>query len=216
MARLKIRLFRRRGSRRLVFIVTAAAAIIFVLGHEAPAPQPGEDLAAVAETLHIDAAAPAPLPIRTKAAQCATHGPYPDRACTPGLARTGIERSDICRSGYTKTARNVPVSLKKSVYAEYGLSYPQAPNAYEVDHLVPIELGGSNDIANLFPEAAAPAPGFHEKDLVEDYLGQEMCAGRVDLTVAQSLIATDWVRVYESIGADELAALEKKYKSWAK
>ena len=31
-----------------------------------------------------------------------------------------------------------------------------------------LELGGSNDIKNLWPEAALPTPGFHEKDAVED------------------------------------------------
>jgi len=45
------------------------------------------------------------------------------------------------------------------VYAEYGI-VERSPGEYEVDHDVPLELGGSNDIANLWPEAAAPPPGF--------------------------------------------------------
>src|SRR5437867_11473696 len=40
----------------------------------------------------------------------------------------------------------------------------------EVDHLVSLELGGSNSTANLFPEAASPVPGSHEKDRLENEL----------------------------------------------
>lgn len=37
----------------------------------------------------------------------------------------------------------------------------QKPSGYtlEIDHIVSLELGGSNDIANLYPERASPAPG---------------------------------------------------------
>ena len=52
---------------------------------------------------------------------------------------------------------------KEQVYAEYGI-VSHTTGEYEVDHFVPLELGGSNDISNLFPEAASPKPGFHEKD----------------------------------------------------
>jgi 5-methylcytosine-specific restriction endonuclease McrA len=34
------------------------------------------------------------------------------------------------------------------------LGYPQQHGAFEVDHLIPLELGGDNVIANLWPEAA--------------------------------------------------------------
>jgi quercetin dioxygenase-like cupin family protein len=64
------------------------------------------------------------------------------------------------------------------VYAEYGIA-ERSLGDYEVDHLVPLELGGSNDVANLWPEAAAPPPGFHEKDLVENSLHDRVCAGSI-------------------------------------
>ena len=37
---------------------------------------------------------------------------------------------------------NVPESLKRAVYDEYGIA-SHVPGSYEVDHLVPLELGGS-------------------------------------------------------------------------
>ena len=66
----------------------------------------------------------------------------------------------------------------------------------EVDHLVPLELGGNNDIANLWPEAAYPAPGFHEKDKVENYLHDQVCSGAIPMKEAQIEIATNWLAVY--------------------
>lgn len=37
-----------------------------------------------------------------------------------------------------------------------------------VAHLVPLEPGGSNSIANGFPEAASPRPGFDQMDPLEN------------------------------------------------
>jgi hypothetical protein len=92
----------------------------------------------------------------------------------------------------------VPTSEKDQVYAEYGIA-SHTTGQYEVDHLVSLELGGSNDISNLWPEAASPKPGFHEKDKVENYLHAQVCAGAVSLQQAQVEIATNWLTVYNSM-----------------
>jgi hypothetical protein len=92
----------------------------------------------------------------------------------------------------------VPQSEKKQVFAEYGITKHPA-GAYEVDHLVSLELGGSNEIANLWPEAATPKPGFHEKDRVENYLHTQVCNGSITLKQAQIEIATNWLNVYHSM-----------------
>ncbi len=89
----------------------------------------------------------------------------------------------------------MPESEKNDVYAEYGIS-SHSTGQYEVDHLISLELGGSNDIANLWPEAANPRPGFHEKDQVENYLHDQVCSGKLSLQQAQQEIATDWQSVY--------------------
>jgi hypothetical protein len=60
----------------------------------------------------------------------------------------------------------------------------------ELDHLVPLELGGSNDITNLWPEVGkVPNP----KDKVEDALKRAVCAGQVSLAAAQNAIAANWL-----------------------
>ena len=73
-----------------------------------------------------------------------------------------------------------------------------APKGYgstlEIDHIVSLELGGSNDIANLYPEEAtlpANAPGFHVKDKLENKLHDLVCGGTMTLRSAQRQIATN-------------------------
>lgn len=141
-----------------------------------------------------------PLGDRTKTAGCQVHAALPDPACTPGAAIAGVTAADICHQGYTKRVRDVTVEVKRAVYAEYGMSYPQPSGAYEVDHLVPLEVGGSNDIANLWPQAASPGPGFHQKDGLENYLNRQVCEGKLDLPTAQSEIAHDWLGTWKADG----------------
>jgi hypothetical protein len=67
----------------------------------------------------------------------------------------------------------------------------------ELDHLVPPELGGSNDITNLWPEAGrVPNP----KDKVENALNRAVCAGKVSLAAAQNAIASDWLTARARLG----------------
>ncbi len=120
---------------------------------------------------------------------------YPNRALTPGGVLT-TDSAVVCKYGYAASVRNVPVKEKAAVYEEYGLTYPQAPGGYEVDHFIALELGGSNDLQNLWPEPAEPRPGFHEKDEIENYLHTQVCSGRMSLLNAQHEIVSDWYAVY--------------------
>jgi len=141
--------------------------------------------------------------VRSKTTGCVYvgNGKLPDPACTPGdLMRPLVTKEDICTPGYSSSVRDVPQSVKDEVYAEYGIT-SHAPGQYEVDHFVSLELGGSNDISNLFPEATSPKPGSHEKDKVENYLHDQVCSGAMTLQTAQIAIATNWVDVYDSMPA---------------
>jgi hypothetical protein len=135
---------------------------------------------------------------RTRTSGCVTHDGLPDRACTPGSVFPEVTTDELCKAGYSATVRSVPPEVSRAVYAEYGIA-DHPSGSYEVDHLVPLEIGGSNDIANLWPEAAAPPPGFHQKDQVERYLHDQVCAGHMSLQDAQRMAATDWEAVYEQI-----------------
>ena len=135
---------------------------------------------------------------RTKTSDCVANNALPDSACTPGAIFSDATVAEICKSGYSSQVRNVPESEKNAVYAEYGITHHSA-GEYEVDHLISLELGGSNDIANLWPEPAEPRPGFHEKDKVENYLHQQVCSGSMALKDAQAQIANDWLAVFNSL-----------------
>ena len=139
-----------------------------------------------------------PIGVRTKTSGCQAVNALPDRACSPGAVFAGVGTSQICQSGYASSVRDVPDAEKNQVYAEYGIT-SHFSGQYEVDHLVSLELGGSNDIANLWPEAASPTPGFHEKDKVENYLHDQVCSGKVSLQQAQQEIATNWLAVYQQM-----------------
>jgi hypothetical protein len=139
-----------------------------------------------------------PLGQRTKTSGCVAANALPDPACTPGAVFAGATVNQICTPGYSSTVRNVPLDIKDRVYAEYGIASHE-PGQYEVDHLISLELGGSNSISNLWPEPADPQPGFHEKDRVENYLHDEVCSGRIPLEQAQHDIATNWLAIYHTM-----------------
>ncbi len=139
-----------------------------------------------------------PFGPRTKDSGCAAHDALPDSACTPGAIFPDVTAEQICQRGYSSSVRNVPAEVSREVYREYGITQ-RATVEFEVDHLVPLEAGGSNDIANLWPELAEPQPGFHEKDQVENYLHDQVCAGAMSLLEAQRAIATNWLDVYQHL-----------------
>lgn len=138
---------------------------------------------------------------QTKTTGCVPTGSgnaLPDSACTPGDIFPNVGATQICKSGYASSVRNVPTSEKNQVYAEYGIT-SRYSGQYEVDHLVSLELGGSNDISNLWPETANPTPGFHQKDQVENYLHDQVCSGAMTLAEAQYQIATNWLQAYHQM-----------------
>ena len=116
---------------------------------------------------------------------------YPNPSLTPGAVLT-TDASTICTPGYASSVRDVSTATKKQVYAEYGVSYPQPPGAYEVDHFIPLEIGGSNDITNLWLEPATPTPGFHQKDQFENFEHGQVCNGTISAAEAQSRMVSDW------------------------
>ncbi len=150
-----------------------------------------------AETVNAPAQAPS-IGERTKTSGCVSQNALSDPQCTPGAIFADATVQQICTPGYSKSVRDVPTSVKDQVYAEYGIP-SHKPGEYEVDHLISLELGGSNDSANLWPEPAEPRPGFHEKDKVENYLHDQVCNGAVSLHDAQVKIATDWLSVYQGM-----------------
>ncbi len=139
------------------------------------------------------------LLVACAAAQTASYGHHgmallPSAAHTPGAVRT-TDAKAVCSLPSTKDVRHVTPAQKRQVYALYGVS-PRPGVCCEVDHLISLELGGSNDTANLWPEPYSPRPGAHEKDVLENWLHRQVCSGRMPLAQAQQQIAGDWYAAY--------------------
>jgi hypothetical protein len=135
----------------------------------------------------------------------ASVGAYTDSASPPLLPSSTLTPGDIlttdakvvCTPGYTKTVRDVPQSVKTLVYRAYGIT-SHKPGEYEIDHLVSLELGGSNSIRNLWPQSYVTEPlNAHVKDKLENVLHELVCSGKLSLEGAQQAIATNWIQAYE-------------------
>lgn len=122
---------------------------------------------------------------------------YPNPALTPGDLLPGVTGAQTCVSGYAKGVRNVTAEEKAAVYQRYGI--PNVSGQHEVDHFIPLTLGGSNALTNLWPQPYEPAPAAHEKDQVELYLHEQVCGGMMSLAEAQNAIRSDWYAVYMRI-----------------
>jgi hypothetical protein len=120
-----------------------------------------------------------------------------DLKATPGAVGTMTAKQLCAKDFRTGTVRSVTEAAKRAACAEYGLAKMDCVGSkVEIDHLISLELGGTNDLKNLWPEPYAPKPGAREKDQVEDALHRQVCAGAVPLAAAQHEISTDWYAVY--------------------
>lgn len=133
---------------------------------------------------------------RTREQGCQLNGSLPDPACTPGSV---VDQDDaqVCKAGYGGEPA-VSREQENAVYAAYNITDP-AEGAFKLDHLVPLALGGSSDLSNLWPSPANPRPGYAEKDQVETYLREQVCSGKIPLEDAQRRIARDWVEVWNEM-----------------
>lgn len=132
----------------------------------------------------------------------------PDPTCTPGSINPAVTQanigSTICVKGWTATVRPPATNtgkVKNTAMRAYGED-PATRSTTELDHLVPLELGASDDVTNLWPEPSdLPGQGFRNtKDNVEWALNRAVCSGRVTLSAAQVAIATDWTTAESVLG----------------
>lgn len=114
---------------------------------------------------------------------------------TPGVVRM-TDKAAIC-SQRTPALRHVSPADHRKVFALYKIGCGiTCGKLYEVDHLISLEIGGSNDIQNLWPEPYLPIPGAHQKDILENKLHKMICSGQILPQQAQSEISHDWYQAY--------------------
>ena len=130
---------------------------------------------------------------------------YPDSKMTPGAPDPSVTQDNIdeniCNKGWTtsevRPATSVTGKIKTQTMEAYG--FTDAPNHYELDHLISLQDGGCPDcVENLWPEAYGDTshpmtqseraawnrenpdssevlPGSLEKDEVENHIHDEIC-----------------------------------------
>lgn len=136
---------------------------------------------------------------RTKASGC-TRGPDPDRRCSPGAYYRALAKRVLCSASFrTGQVRDVSETTRHEIEVEYGMPARNYGRSLEIDHIVALELGGSNDESNLFPEGRQAHPGYTAKDRLENRAHDLVCAGAIRLRVAQRRMATDWIAFYVQV-----------------
>lgn len=129
----------------------------------------------------------------------------PDLTKTPGVSRPGLSEANICTIKWGRDARHVTSAMKTETFQRYGFTGNDDPKCVqdahgrrcEVDHLISRELGGADDVDNLWPEPYGTSPwNASRKDRLENRLHREVCAGRVSLEQARGMIVHDWRAAY--------------------
>ena len=121
----------------------------------------------------------------------------PDKNLTGGSVRTG-DRLAAC--GHAKENRRpLPPAWRDEILRRYGLPPGTHPD-YEIDHLIPLCLGGSDDLSNLWAQprrSIGKEWNAEAKDRLERRMCDLVCAGQIDIAAAQTALATDWIDAYQ-------------------
>lgn len=104
-------------------------------------------------------------------------GILPDATLTPGVINTNLSITNIVSHGFVSNsdARHVTEAEKKAVFISYFGFVPLYRGKYEIDHLISLELGGANDIHNLWPQSyVSPVWNAHTKDRLENWMAKSV------------------------------------------
>ena len=122
----------------------------------------------------------------------------PNPNLTGGSVR--VDGHDVqATCGHAKAHRgSMSHARRDEILTRYGLPPGDHPD-YEIDHLIPLCLGGSDDSSNLWPEprrTIEPTWNAEAKDRLERFMCDMVCSGQLDIGTAQEAIAKDWIAAY--------------------
>ncbi len=122
--------------------------------------------------------------------------PLPDPSCTPGAYDPTAPESVFGSKKFTtKCLRDciTDAAQKRTMYQRYGVKQNAS---CELDHLVPLEMGGADSLDNIWPQCGQASNGKNYKaikDTVESYLAVKIIQG-MNIDSARKGIASDWTQ----------------------
>jgi hypothetical protein len=91
--------------------------------------------------------------------------------------------------------------MKEEAFSRYGLRDGQSKTDV-LDHLIPVSLGGTDSVENLWPEPEKGEWNATRKDALEHKLLTMVCDGTLTVKQAQTAIKKNWVAAYQQyVGA---------------
>jgi len=123
------------------------------------------------------------------------HGAFvvPDNLCTPG-AYQRLTRAQVCTS---KDRPALPVAERRRLLASYGVPKWTGANG-ELDHRVPLFLGGLTVRSNLWPEVGSIP---NQKDRLEVYVRRRICTRLphpMSVRTGIRIFLSNWVHAYHA------------------
>lgn len=128
----------------------------------------------------------------------------PDPKLTPGAVAT-TDLAAVCRlpkrvhAAFTLRDPLIAPAMQQAVMSEYNIA-PSRAMHYGLDFLVPLQLGGANVRANIWPISDAHGVGFREKQILNIRLHVLVCERQMPLDQAQKAVASDWVNLWLRFG----------------
>jgi hypothetical protein len=125
-------------------------------------------------------------------------------ATDPRVSQGNIDTT-ICVPGYARSVRppyslTGPIKRRLMQAGHPGERY----SGYELDHLVPLSLGGAPaDERNLWLEPWTGPMNAGDKDALEYLLWRLVCSHELPLRTAQHEIAGNWVAAYQRFATPE-------------
>lgn len=160
--------------------------------------------------VHLDVNGDAPLgkvTARTCTVRTSPEGyRLPDPACTPGAYNPSVTIETLgdprFKTGCLRN-RSHDGPRHADTYNAYSIAKPannKPPHmTCELDHLVPLELGGADTLDNIWPQCGPnnvpqARTYWRIKDTVETCLASMVKSGDMDLDVARRKVAQDWTQ----------------------
>jgi hypothetical protein len=102
--------------------------------------------------------------------------------------------------GHSKQHRSsMNHARRDEILTRYGLPPGTHPD-FEIDHLIPLCLGGGDDLSNLWPQprrSIEPKWNAEAKDRLERLMCDRVCSGQIDIGTAQEAFSKDWIGAYQ-------------------